>query len=156
MAGVLHRALLIAEVYVGEAVSLAVSVCPLEVIQQTPRVERADIRAIRNRARQLGQLFTEERDTPRVGHSAIFIFVRRVEIAAAALRDLDDRAVVLARDSHHEVVDAPRPDFETGICERAFGGHHSLKERVAVTAGSFVIFEFRAEAGWSTGLSTAY
>lgn len=72
---------------------MAVSVCPFEIIEQAPGVEGANIRPVSDGARQFCQLFTEEFGAPRVRHTAVFFFVGRVEIAAAAFGDFNDAPV---------------------------------------------------------------
>jgi hypothetical protein len=67
--------LLIAEIHAGKAISLAAAIRPLEIIEQAPGVEGADIRTVGDGARQFRQFFAEEFDAPRAGHSAIFFFV---------------------------------------------------------------------------------
>ncbi len=49
----------------------------------------------------------------RAGHATVLIWP--VEIAAAALRNLDDRVVVLLCDLCDQIVDAARPNFQTSF-----------------------------------------
>ena len=58
--GILHGSPLVAEVDIGQPVTLAVSVGPLEVVEHAPRMKRAYPRSILNRTRQLSQLCPEK------------------------------------------------------------------------------------------------
>src|SRR5580658_3191059 len=114
-AGILYRALLVAEVHIGKTVTLAVAIGPLEVIEQAPRVVGAHVRSVRNGARQFRQMLPEELGAARVGDAAIFLLVGCVEITTAFLGDLDDGSVVFTSDLHHEVVYPARPYLQAGV-----------------------------------------
>lgn len=78
-------------------------------------MEAADAGAIGNGSGQLGEFLAEELDAAEVGDSAVLLVVGAIEIAAAALGDLDDGVVVFLRDAGDEVVDAAGPDLKAGI-----------------------------------------
>src|SRR5215813_11332947 len=63
---ILDGSFLIAEVDVGQAVSLSIAVVPFEVIECAPRMECPDLGAVLYGARQFREFRTKKVDTPRV------------------------------------------------------------------------------------------
>src|SRR5215469_13129927 len=139
---ILDRALLIAVIHVYQPVALRLSIGPLEVVHQAPRVERPHARPIRNRSRQFRKLLAEKFSSPRIRYASALI--RPVEIPAATLRDLNNRVVVLARNLHHQVVDAARPHFQTRFRERTLRRHHRAESRIRIAPRRRVRLNFRA------------
>ncbi len=57
-------------------------------------MERANLGAVGNRARQFRQHFAEPLDATHIRYPAALLFIRSIEISASALGDFDDRVVV--------------------------------------------------------------
>jgi hypothetical protein len=81
--GILHRALLAAEVDVSQSIALRVAIRPLEVIHQAPGVICAHSCSLGDGARKLCQDLAVKGNTACVGNAAGFVWA--VEIAAAIL-----------------------------------------------------------------------
>src|SRR5580693_9334121 len=112
---VLDRALLASEVRVDQAVPLCVPFRPLEIVEQAPRVVRANAGPVRDRSCELREDLAVPLNSARVRYPSVVIAGGCVEIAAAALGDLDDRMVVFPGDLRNQVVDPTWPYFHARV-----------------------------------------
>lgn len=97
------------------------------------------IRAARDSTRQLRQLFPEEINASRVRNVSAILYVWGIQVAAAALCDLNDGMVIFARNLHDEVIHSAGPYLEASIGQWSFGGHYGNCLRVAIGAAGRVL-----------------
>src|SRR3984957_21103483 len=110
---VLDRAFLASEVRVDQAVSLCVSFRPLEIVEQAPRMIRANACTVRDRSCEFCEHLAIPLNSARVRYPAVVGGC--VEIAAAALGDLDDRMIIFPGDLRNQVVDPTWPYLQARV-----------------------------------------
>ena len=92
---ILYRPLLVAKVRIDQPIALGITLRPLEVVEKGPGMKGANPSSIGDRARQFREHFAVPLDATAVGNAAVFFLIGSIEIPAAALRDFDDRVVIL-------------------------------------------------------------
>lgn len=105
---------------------------PLEIVQQCPGVERANLRSVGDRASEFGKYLPVPCYTPEIWYPTAILLVGCVEITASAFGDFDWQAVIFSRNVRYEVINAARPDLEPSLCERSFFRHLGVEPGVGI------------------------
>jgi hypothetical protein len=95
---------------------------------------------------KLLQVASKELDPAHIRNASTLFCVGTVQIAAATLRDLNDRVVVLPGYLCSEVVDSRRIDLQAGVRKCPFRGHFGVKAGVVVAARSAAAVQLRLRA----------
>ena len=70
----------------------------MEVVEERPGVEGANPGPVGDRAREFRKHFAIPLDAAEIGDAAVLFLIGTIQIAAAALGDFDDRAVIVLGD----------------------------------------------------------